>query len=112
MKLIPKQTRVNTTDSLGHGMDAVVTLVVFMAIGFGIDRLAGTLPVFVVVFTLIGAVGLFLKFKYRYEDRMNELEAERRARMGGAKRVDVSAPTTPNGPDTPDAAGPAARKIA
>jgi hypothetical protein len=32
-----------------------------------------------IVFTVIGAVGLFAKWKYRYDDRMDELEAQRAA---------------------------------
>ena len=30
-----------------------------------------------IVLSVLGAVGLFVKWKYRYDDRMNELEAER-----------------------------------
>jgi hypothetical protein len=30
-----------------------------------------------IAMTVLGSVGLFLKFKYRYNDRMDELEAQR-----------------------------------
>ena len=33
---------------------------------------------------VLGAVGLFAKWKYRYDDRMNELEAERTAKTAKA----------------------------
>ena len=80
MKLLPinTQKRVNTEDSLGHGMDAVIMLVLFLLAGFGLDRLFGTMPLFMIVMTVIGSVGLFLKFKYRYEARMDELDEQRR----------------------------------
>lgn len=84
MKLLPVTTtkRVSTEDSLGHGMDAAITLVVFLLAGYGLDRLFGTMPVFMIVMTVLGAVGLFLKFKYAYEARMDELDTQRRNRAG------------------------------
>jgi ATP synthase protein I len=91
MKLLKKNTRVSTTDSLGHGMDAVIVIGLFLAAGFGLDRLFGTMPVFMIVMTLIGAVGLFATFWYRYEARMQELEAERSAgRPGAASRKEAA----------------------
>ena len=80
MKLLPinTQKRVNTEDSLGHGMDAVIMLVLFLLAGFGLDRLFGTMPIFMIAMTVLGSVGLFLKFKYSYDARMEEHEAQRR----------------------------------
>lgn len=78
MKLLKKNVRVNTNDSLGHGLDAVIIIALFFLGGFGLDRLFDTTPVFMIVMTLLGAVGLFATFKYRYEARMEELEAQRR----------------------------------
>lgn len=103
MKLLPKQTRVNTGDSLGHGMDAVITLVLFVGAGYGLDRLFGTVPVFMIVMTLLGAVGIFFKFKYRYDERMTELEDQRRMRTN---------PVPTSAPAAPAAGATAARKIA
>lgn len=90
MKLLTLKTtkRVDTQDAMGHGMDAVFMLVLFLGAGYGLDRVAGTMPVFMILMTLLGSVGLFLKFKYRYEERMDELEAQ---------RLDKHAPTQPNG---------------
>jgi F0F1-type ATP synthase assembly protein I len=42
-----------------------------------LDHLFGTAPLFLIVFTILGAVGLFAKLKYRYDDRMAEHEADR-----------------------------------
>ena len=80
MKLIPKTTRVNREDSLGHGMDAVIMLMLFFAAGWGLDSLLDTTPVFMIALTLLGAVGLFAKFWYRYSARMDQLETERRTK--------------------------------
>ncbi len=80
MKFLPvnKSTQVNTGDSLGHGMDAVIMLAIFLLGGYGLDRLFGTMPIFMIVMTVIGSVGLFYKFKASYSARMDELEAQRR----------------------------------
>jgi F0F1-type ATP synthase assembly protein I len=67
-------------------------IALFLAAGFGLDRLFGTMPVFMIALTLVGAVGLFIKFKYAYEARMLELEAEREAR---AARARATAPAPP-----------------
>ncbi len=79
MKLLPKNTRVNREDSLGQGMDAVIMLMLFFAAGWGLDRLFDTTPAFMIALTLLGAVGLFAKFWYRYTARMEQLESQRRA---------------------------------
>jgi hypothetical protein len=86
MKILPKQprdVRVSTDDSLGHGMDAVGVLVLFFGAGWGLDRLFGTTPVFMIVMTVLGSIGLFAKFKYSYAQRMDELDAERIAKLSG-----------------------------
>ena len=79
MKLLPKQTRVDTQDSLGLGIEAAIIVALFLGLGYGLDRLFGTMPVLMIVFSVLGGVGLFAKWKYRYDDRMNELESERAA---------------------------------
>lgn len=80
MKILPTQKRANTEDSLGLGIEAAVVLALFFGLGYGLDRLLGTQPVCMIVLTLVGAVGLFAKFKYRYDERMDELEATRAAK--------------------------------
>ena len=87
MKLLPKQTRVDTQDSLGLGIEAAVIVVLFFGVGSGLDWLFGTTPIFMIVFTVLGAVGLFAKWKYRYDDRMNEHEAARAAKSADRSRA-------------------------
>ena len=72
-----QQNRVNTEDSLGLGIEAAVVIALFFGAGYGLDRLFGTTPLFMIGFSILGAIGLFAKFKYRYEDRMDEHEANR-----------------------------------
>ena len=78
MKLIRTTTRPRRDDSLGQGMDIALTVALFFGIGFGIDRWLGTTPLFMIVMSLLAAVGFFVKFKYQYDARMEALEAERR----------------------------------
>jgi ATP synthase protein I len=87
MKLLPKQTRVDTQDSVGLGIEAAVILLMFLGIGYVLDRVFSTMPVFMIVFTFVGAIGLFAKWKYRYDERMDELEAERSAAVADRSRA-------------------------
>ena len=83
MKLPPASPRLKTSpnDSLGHGMDAALTILLFFGVGFVLDRWLGTTPWFMIGMSLLAAVGYFLKFKYRYDLEMDKLDAERRARI-------------------------------
>lgn len=87
MKLLPKQTRVDTQDGLGLGIEAAVITLLFFGIGYGLDWLFGTTPIFMIVLTVVGAVGLFAKWKYRYDDRMDELEAQRASKIADRSRA-------------------------
>jgi len=64
-------------DSLGRGMDAAFTLVAFTGVGYLLDRLFGTQPVFMIVLVVLAAVGLFYSFKARYTAAMEQHEAQR-----------------------------------
>ena len=80
MKLLPKNTQVNTSEPLGHGFDAAFVVVLFFGLGFLLDRMLGTTPLFMIVMTILGAVGVFVRFWYRYDARMAQHEAERAAK--------------------------------
>ena len=88
MKLLPRPgtaRRPRSDDSLGQGMDAVIMLVMFLGLGYGLDRLFGTVPVFMIVLTIVGSVGLFARFYYGYARRMEEHDAVRLAKLAGPK---------------------------
>jgi F0F1-type ATP synthase assembly protein I len=79
MKLLPKQTRVATDDALAMAMEIAIIMALFIAGGFALDQWLGTLPLFMIVGTVLGSVGLFTKHKYAYDQKMDAYEAERRA---------------------------------
>jgi Putative F0F1-ATPase subunit Ca2+/Mg2+ transporter len=109
MKLIPTKVRTPRTtndDALGQGMDAALTIALFFGIGFALDRWLGTTPWLMIVFTLLAAVGFFAKFKYRYDMRMAEHEAElAKRRQIGSRRSEAD---TRSGTAAPPGASPAA----
>jgi F0F1-type ATP synthase assembly protein I len=80
MKLLPKNNRVNNEDALGIAIEFALITAVFFGVGWLIDNWLGTVPVFMIVFTVLAAVGLFTKSKYRYDAKMDRLDAERRGR--------------------------------
>ncbi len=97
MKLLPTPRltttkKVNTSEPLGLGFDAAVVLMLFFGLGALIDWLVGTTPVFMIVMTLLGAVGVFTRFYYRYDANMAEHEARRQraaAAQGAARRSSI-----------------------
>jgi len=91
----PKSVRTNSDESLGHGMDAVITLLLFLGVGFVLDSVVGTMPVFMIVLTVIGSIGVFARFYYQYEGRMAQHDADRLAKLAG--RPTSSADAARNG---------------
>lgn len=87
MKPVSKQPRANTEDSVGLGIEAAVIIALFLGVGYVLDRIVGTTPIFMIVMTVVGAIGLFAKLKYRYDDRMDELEAERRTSVDTKRKA-------------------------
>jgi ATP synthase protein I len=77
MKRFPT-TRVSATDT--QGIENALAVALLFGIGYGLDRWLGTTPWLMIVFALLGAVGVFAKMKYRYDVQMAQHEAERRER--------------------------------
>ncbi|RBI76020.1 F0F1 ATP synthase subunit I [Roseovarius sp. TE539] len=73
-------------------IELVVGLLIGFGIGYGLDRLFGTLPVFLVLFTLLGlAAGIKTMMRSAKEIQRDKLaeEAERKeARKGGERTKD------------------------
>lgn len=93
MKFLPSPQRIKSSplkatpnDALGLGMDAALTILLFFGAGFALDRWLGTTVLFMILFTVLAAVGYFVKFKYRYDQEMERHDAERRARIGAQER--------------------------
>ena len=61
---------------------------VFCGLGWVVDRLAGTKPVFMIVFALLGVVGLFLRAWFRYRTQMVVEEGKTLAVLAETRRSD------------------------
>ena len=62
-------------ETLARGIEFALTLAIFFGMGYGLDRLTGLLPVFTIVFVVVGLVGLVTKSYYTYEAKMRALDA-------------------------------------
>ena len=73
-------------DGMSRAFELVATPMVFGGIGWAIDRVAGTSPVFLVILAVFGVVGTFVRFWYGYDQEMRSHEASGRwaARTGDA----------------------------
>lgn len=58
-----------------RAFELAVTPVLFGAMGFGLDRWLGTLPVFTAILSLLALVGMLLRTWYGYCYRMEAIEA-------------------------------------
>lgn len=69
-----------TDDKLGIGIDVALVTLVFLGLGFLLDRWLNTKPVFMVVLVCLALIGEFVRFWYDYDSRMKVLEADRAAK--------------------------------
>ncbi len=72
-----------TDDKLGIGIDVALVTLVFLGLGYLLDRWLDTKPVFMIVLVVLGLVGEFVRFWYAYNSKMKGLEAERAAKGRG-----------------------------
>jgi ATP synthase protein I len=63
--------------TLGRGMDFALVVLVFLGIGYGLDRWLGTRPWFMIGLVIFAVVGQFIKMYYEYTAAMEAHEAER-----------------------------------
>jgi F0F1-type ATP synthase assembly protein I len=56
------------------GYELVFSPLLLALVGFGIDKLLGTLPLFTVVFAVLGLLGAVTKIVYTYNSEMEEHE--------------------------------------
>jgi len=70
-------------DTLGRGMDLALTVLVFLGLGWLIDRWLGLFPLFTISLVLLSAIGSFVRMKYVYDATMERLEAERAGERSG-----------------------------
>lgn len=72
-----------------HSLELVITVILFTLLGRFIDAKADTLPLFTIVFGVLGAVGSFLSAYYRYMQTSKELD---KGKVWATKADRVSAP--------------------
>jgi F0F1-type ATP synthase assembly protein I len=77
--------RVATNDSVNQGIDNALAIAFLLGVGFLLDRWLGTTPWLMIVFTVLGGIGVFAKMKYRYDEQMAQHEAERRERASAGR---------------------------
>jgi Putative F0F1-ATPase subunit Ca2+/Mg2+ transporter len=88
-------------DTLAKGVEFALTPAIFGFLGYLLDRAVGTLPVFLILFTIVCVVGMFIRSWYAYDAQMKEHEAA--APWGRAKSISTGSMTaggraTPGGP--------------
>ncbi len=64
------------SDALGRGVDLALTPVVFGFIGWLVDRVAGTSPVFTILIAALGMVGTAVKIKLGYDRQMSAFDGD------------------------------------
>jgi len=57
------------------GYELVLSPLILALIGFGIDKLFGTVPVFTVLFAVLGLVGVVVKLYIDYRTAMEQHDA-------------------------------------
>ena len=79
--LVSASTRLDkgTDDRLGKSIDVALVTLVFLGVGYLLDRWLGTKPIFMIAFVVLALIGEFVRFWYDYDARMKVLEAQRAA---------------------------------
>lgn len=62
-------------DGLSRAFEFALTPAIFAAMGYGLDRWLGILPVLTIVFFLMAVAGVFVRFWYAYDASMRVEEA-------------------------------------
>jgi len=57
------------------GFELVFSPLLLALVGYGLDRLFGTVPVFTIIFAVIGLAGAVIKLYYTYRLEMEQHEA-------------------------------------
>ena len=66
------------TEQVGRttgGYELVFSPLLLALIGYGLDRLFGTLPILTIVFAVVGLLGAVTKIYYSYRSEMEQHEA-------------------------------------
>jgi hypothetical protein len=89
VKLAPRTKPIDADDNIGRGMDFALVILVFLGIGWALDRALGTRPAFMIGCTVFAVVGQFVRMWYAYDARMSQLESQRSTELRSAPRASV-----------------------
>ena len=96
MKLLPDQQKIaehqKSGQTLGRGMDFALVVLVFLGVGYGLDRWLDTQPLFMIGLVVFSVIGQFVKMYFEYTATMTELEAQRAAATRVQPRARYEAP--------------------
>lgn len=67
-------------------MEFAIVVLAFLGVGYLLDQLFDTKPVFMIILVVLSLVGQFASMWYGYDARMQQLEAERLAATTSAGR--------------------------
>lgn len=85
--MTPNDRPANQADTtIASGLESGIVLVLFVGLGYVLDSWLGTKPIFTLGLFVLGAIGLFYKFKAAYTIRMDAYDAERRDRNAALQR--------------------------
>ena len=100
MKYLPS-TSAKPDDNVGRGIELVIGIVVFLGLGWLLDRWLGTKPIFMIAFFLFAVAGHMVKMWVGYDRKMRQHEAELKAKRQAATRTVTAATTTAVAPRKP-----------
>lgn len=89
VKLIPRTKPIDADDNIGRGMDFALVILVFLGIGWALDRALDTRPAFMIGCVVFSVVGQFVRMWYAYDASMQQHEATRLADHRAAPRASV-----------------------
>ena len=77
MDLLPRKQRTSSDDGLGRGMEFAILVLMFLGVGYLLDRWFDTKPLFMIVLVVVALVGQFASMWYSYDARMKQHEEDR-----------------------------------
>lgn len=98
MKLLPRPTNINPDDNVGKGMDLALVTLVFLGLGYLLDRWLDTKPVFMIGLTVLAVAGKVLAMYYAYEARMRQLDTARASARHTEPRSTYTLPAESDAP--------------
>ena len=87
MDLLPRKQRRSSDDGLGRGMEFAILVLMFLGVGYVLDRWSGTKPLFMIVLVVLALVGQFASMWYSYDARMKQHEEDRASNTRKGKAV-------------------------